>query len=127
MSWFDAVPLSKKIYDKAKELGVKNIKLMFRGGSDEGLLDVELESSKSVSSEAEGWGLSELSSEVEEWAWSVYNYSGAGDGTDYGDTVEYNLEDNTVSTSEWHYVISERNYNPVPLKVEEDSEEDDKD
>ena len=120
MSWFDAVPLSKKIYDKAKELGVKKIELKFRGGSDEGLLDVELEPSQ--------WDKKELgafSAEVEEWAWSVYNYSGAGDGTDYGDTVEYNLEDNTVSTSEWHYVISERNYNPVPLKVEEESDDQD--
>lgn len=122
MSWFDAVALNKKLYDKAKELGVKKIKLMFRGGSDEGLLDVELEPSQ-----WENKKLGAFSAEVEEWAWSVYNYSGAGDGTDYGDTVEYNLEDNTVSTSEWHYEISERNYNPVPLKVEEDSEEDDKD
>ena len=43
----------------------------------------------------------DLKQEIEEWAWEAYSYSGAGDGSDYGDDITYNLVENTVETQEW--------------------------
>lgn len=89
-----AEPLTKEIYNKAKELGYTNILLHFRGGSDEGYLDVEFMPYDKPYNQ-------DFTNEVEEWTWSVYEYSGAGDGNDYGDEIDYDLVNNKVSTSEW--------------------------
>lgn len=88
----EAKPLPKAIYDKAKELNIKTIKLAFSGGNDEGYLDVSL---GDVSNK-------EFAQEVENWAWNNYRYSGAGDGNDYGDDIVYDLENNKVTTSDWY-------------------------
>lgn len=87
-------PLSKAIFDKAISLGVTEIHLNFSGGSDEGYLNV------SVLPYDEKEGL-EFEKEIEDWAWQVYDYSGAGDGNDYGDDVVYDLANKKVKTSEW--------------------------
>lgn len=86
-----AEPLNKTIYNKAKEQGIEEIILHFSGGSDEGYLDVELEPK---------WD-QDLASEIEEWAWEVYDYNGAGEGNDYGDDITYDLKNGKVTTSEW--------------------------
>lgn len=92
-----AEPLSKDIYNKAKELGITKITLSFSGGSDEGYLDVS----------CEPYDIDASSLDIEDWAWSVYDYSGAGDGTDYGDNIVYDLKEGKVSTSEWFHVVKE--------------------
>lgn len=97
-------PLNKEIYNKAKQLGIEKITLKFSGGNDEGFLDVEMEPD---------WN-QELATKIEDWAWEVYSYSGAGDGSDYGDDIDYDLKNNKVSTSEW---FSSRQYD----EGEEDS------
>ena len=84
-------PLSKAIYNKAKGLGVETIELRFSGGSDEGYLDVYTTPNNLA-----------LESEIEEWAWEVYDYSGAGEGNDYGDNIEYNLKNGTAQAEEWY-------------------------
>ena len=86
-----AEPLNKSIYNKAKEQGIESIILHFSGGSDAGYLDVETEPK---------WD-QDLAREIEEWAWEVYDYSGAGEGNDYGDDITYDLKNGKVSTSEW--------------------------
>jgi hypothetical protein len=106
----EAQPLSKDIYNKAKKLGVEKITLNFSGGSDEGNLYVETEPKYN----------SEFAQEVEDWAWEVYSYSGAGDGTDYGDTIIYDLKEGKVSTSEWFHVIKEEDGGTTKLEIEED-------
>lgn len=108
-----AEPLSKTIYEKAKELGVNTITLKFSGGSDEGELQVE--------TDAEDYNY-EFERLVEDWAWEVYNYSGAGDGTDYGDDIVYDLKNGKVSTSEWFHVVQEQKGGTSKLKIEEDEE-----
>lgn len=85
-------PLSKAIYNKAKELGIKTIVLNFSGGDDEGYLDVGMTPKFDQ----------DFASQIEDWVWSVYDYSGAGDGNAYGDNVEYNLVNGTASTEEWY-------------------------
>lgn len=84
-------PLKKEIYDKAVKLGVESITLHFSGGSDEGYLNVAVQP----------WN-AELADEVEEWAWEKYSYSGAGDGSDYGDDVTYDIVNKRASVQEWY-------------------------
>lgn len=94
----DAVPLSKTIYEKCKALGVNEIVLNWTGGSDEGYLNVHLNF-------AEGRGPDEfnLVQQIEDWAYNAYEYSGCGDGTDYGDDVTYDLVNNKVTTQSWYH------------------------
>jgi hypothetical protein len=108
----NAQPLSKDIYNKAKELGIEKINLAFSGGSDEGNLRVELFP----------WEKGEdgsFSSEIEDWAWEVYSYSGAGDGNDYGDNITYDLVEGEVSTSEWYHIVKEEDTGTIKMEIEE--------
>ena len=40
--------------------------------------------------------------QVEDWVWDHYDYSGAGDGTPYGDVVYYDLVNKKITTQEWY-------------------------
>lgn len=102
-------PLPKAIYEKAKKLGVKLIFLEFSGGSDEGYLSVNLTSNDCFADDFkpglkpnsdDEWNA--FNDEVHEWAEDAYCYSGAGDGSDYGDDVTYNIEEKTVAHSQWY-------------------------
>ena len=103
-----AKPLNKEIYNKAKELGVEKIILQFSGGSDEGNLNIDLEPD---------WN-QDFANQVEDWAWEVYSYSGAGEGNDYGDNIEYDLKAGKVSTSEWYTSISNGDAYSSSLRIE---------
>ena len=83
-------PLSKELYDKIIEAGANSLTLEFSGGSDEGYLNVECDVS---------WLLCVA---IEAWAWDVYEYSGAGEGADYGDNITYNLADKTATHDAWY-------------------------
>jgi hypothetical protein len=104
-----AEPLPKAIYEKAKELGVDKIVLKFSGGNDEGNLYIE--------TNTDNYHFERV---IEEWAWESYDYSGAGDGTDYGDDIEYDLKNGKVSTSEWYHVVQEQKGGSSKLKIEEE-------
>ena len=106
-----AEPLSKAIYEKAKELGVNTITLKFSGGSDEGELEVDTDGKDY------DYDFVRL---VEDWAWDVYNYSGAGEGIGYGDDIMYDLKNGKVSTSEWVNVVQEQKGRMSKLKIEKD-------
>ena len=107
-----AQPLSKDIYNKAKELGIEKIHLAFSGGSDEGHLYVEL---SPFEKDKDG----SFSSEIEDWVWGVYDYSGAGDGNCYGDNITYDLVEGKVSTSEWYHVVKDEDTGMGKLEIEE--------
>jgi hypothetical protein len=94
----NAEPIKKSLYDKLKAQGVNRVKLCFSGGSDEGFLDVFLYPELDYTDEE----ARNLLKEVENWAWDVYSYSGAGEGNDYGDNITYDLVENTVETEEWY-------------------------
>ena len=85
-----AEPLSKELYTEAVYLGITTIELNFSGGSDEGNLNVNVTPNNH-----------EFASKVESWAWDTYSYSGAGDGSDYGDDIVYDIKKKKVTTSEW--------------------------
>jgi hypothetical protein len=101
-----AEPLSKAIYNKAKELGVNTITLAFSGGSDEGHLHVQ--------TDIDNYDFEKL---IEDWAWEVYDYSGAGEGNDYGDNIVYDLKEGKVSTSEWFHIVKEEDGGTTKLEV----------
>jgi hypothetical protein len=110
-----AEPLKKAIYDKAKELGITNILLKFSGGHDEGFLDVEFEPYDKHDQD--------FANEIEEWAWETYSYSGAGQGNEYGDDINYDIENNKVSTREWYHVVEEDEEDDLPLEIAEEEQE----
>jgi hypothetical protein len=105
-----AEPLKKELYTKAKELGVEKIILQFSGGNDEGNLNVDLEPEWSQ----------DFANQVEGWAWEVYSYSGAGDGSDYGDDITYDLVKNKVSTSEWYTSVERGSEDDNDIEIDED-------
>jgi hypothetical protein len=104
--------MDKKLYDRLKQSGVETVQLNFSGGSDEGYLDVWIRP-QNDSRDLER----ELEREVEEWAWEHYDYSGAGDGTSYGDRYFYDLVNNTISHEEWFHEIAERDLGEIPLET----------
>lgn len=109
----DIVPLPKRILNRAKELGITSITLKFSGGSDEGYLYVTTEGQK-----RDG----EFEGEVEDWAWEVYSYSGAGEGSDYGDDITYDIANERASASEWYMSRTEGESYSQPLPVDGDDE-----
>lgn len=104
-------PISKSIFDKAKKFGVTEIVLNFSGGSDEGYLEVLTSPSAVLAG-------NQFDEEIEEWAWEAYSYGGAGDGSQYGDNITYNLNEGTVEHSSWYHVIQDGESSSGPLVVD---------
>jgi hypothetical protein len=105
-------PLSKEIYNKAIELKIKEIRLEFSGGNDEGNLYVSTLPSVNF----------EFENEIESWAWDAYSYSGAGDGNDYGDTITYDLVNKKATASEWYTARQEGESAEIEMPVETESD-----
>ena len=101
-------PLSKKIHAKAKELGIETIVLNFSGGDDEGYLDVGM-TPKFIES---------FATEIEDWVWETYDYSGAGDGTGYGDNIEYDLKNGKARAEEWYMTRQTGDSEDYNLQIE---------
>ena len=87
-------PLKKEIFDKARELGITQIQLGFQGGSDESWVRV-------YCVHPDGDAFYKFEEEIEEWVWQVYDYSGAGDGTDYGDDIKYDIAKAVEENGAW--------------------------
>ena len=109
-------PIPYEIIDKAKKAGVHTITLNFSGGSDEGYLDITLNEG--------GLADDSLESEIEEWAWEVYEYSGAGDGNEYGDEIVYDLISMKATITDWHMSRSVGSEYSEPLKVDGEGDKD---
>lgn len=127
MSDLSPIPLPKKFYDEAKELGISSILLEFTGGNDEGHLYVGFVENKTddlVKIVKRKNRINELSMEIEEWAFDAYEYNGTGDGNDYGDDVTYNLETMKASVSSW--IMERVNLEPDPeVSIEIETENED--
>jgi hypothetical protein len=106
-------PLPKKIFDKALSLGITEIHLNFSGGNDEGYVNVLMLAGYSTKHN------SEFAQEIEEWVWETYDYSGAGDGSDYGDDVIYDLKNKKASASSWYMARTEGDADDADLEVSE--------
>lgn len=108
-----AEPLSKELFDKLKAAQVAEVTLNFMGGSDEANLGVFLRGAM----RQEMAELTDLEGEVEEWAWKAYDYSGAGDGSEYGDDIVYDLAKGEVRTQEWSSAPVYEKAQPEKLEV----------
>jgi len=95
----EVVPLPESLFNQAVLLGVRKIHLKFFGGSDEVHLNVWCDVNLTADNKSLIYNLEQA---VESWAWEVYEYSGAGDGHDYGDDITYSIEDRKVITSGWY-------------------------
>jgi hypothetical protein len=114
-------PLPKHILDRAIELGVISIDLSFEGGSDEGFLHVELASPPERRSDfSSDIPYIDLEEAVESWAWDVYCYSGAGEGSPYGDDIEYDIAGGTARHSAWYMARHDEESIEIPLEVCDD-------
>ena len=110
-------PLSKKIYDTAVSLKVEIIKLHFEsGGWGAGYLDVQLDGMIESPYNKE---LLQFIKDVERWAWDVYSYNGAGDGTEFGDSITYELNRKIAHRTEWWYERQERKIDDEAFTIEE--------
>ena len=94
-----AKPLTKELKTRLVELGVAKFEVNWSGGCDEGYGDVSVTKYKK--------GLNKVPSEahdlIYDWAIEKGWYSGAGDGTDYGDSYHYDLDKGTVSHTDWYH------------------------
>ena len=106
-------PLPARIVARAKALKIEIITLNWSGGNDEGCLNVDVDSSQDTVAPRD------FLDEIENWAWSAYSYSGAGDGSDYGDDITYNLKEGTASCQDWHMQRSEGETVSMPLEVDD--------
>lgn len=111
----NAEPINKELYNKLTASGITEVQLSFSGGNDEGYLDVTVYPHLDPSDEA----VRNLIKEIEDWAWSVYSYSGAGEGIDYGDDIVYDLVNKKVRTSEWTMERTDRELGDDDLEIEE--------
>ena len=124
----DPKPLPKRFFDAAKELGATSIQVNFQGGSDEGFCYVNInyghnqtEKHLTFTSSADKEMFSDckdLEGEIEDWALDAYGYCGAGDGSDYGDDITYDLERNVVEVSEWYTSRQDGGSSEMELVVE---------
>ena len=108
-------PFPKKLLEKAESLHIKSITLQWQGGSDEGHLYVDINPSNSQTYT--------LNTEIEDWAYNAYAYSGAGDGSPYGDNISYNFENKTATCTSWYSTTTTCEGVPKPLPIELEEEE----
>ena len=119
-------PLTKTLRDACVDAGVKYFILRFEGGDDQGFLNVELcykDEFGNLVYEVGGGDSSTLTQSIEDWAYDAYNYSGAGDGSPYGDNYTYNLVDNTVKHDSWRSVVEHDAGDKVNLEIADDNKE----
>jgi len=109
-------PLPARIVAKAKQLKIEIIKLNFSGGNDEGYLNVDVDSSQDTVAP------SDFLREIEDWAWGAYSYGGAGEGSDYGDDITYDIKAGTASCQDWWTDRRDGETVTVPLEVDDAAE-----
>lgn len=114
-------PLPKNLHDRAKQLQLAEIVLAFSGGSDEGYLNVETGQNEGIP-EPNSKELQAFHSDLEAWAEAAYDYSGAGDGTDYGDDIVYDLDAGKIKYSEWCMVREDQPTEEMILECANENE-----
>lgn len=112
----DILPLPKRFWDKLVEIEATTLEIRFQGGNDEGFCECEINAKDSAKANA-------LADKIHEWALDSYEYSGAGDGNDYGDDIYYDLKAGTVTHTDWCMERTELTNDPTPILIEETEEE----
>ena len=122
----EILPLPKKLFDRARELFITKIDLSFQGGSDEGYLEVDWELADDIPDHVDCRELlnkqDQFMGEIQEWADEVYEYSGSGDGTAYGDDITYDLVEMKAYHTGWYHAVTESDETEVELSINDDEE-----
>jgi len=108
-------PLKRSLYVRAAQLGIRSIEISISGGYDEGYVEIEL--NRPALPNVNDEDIRALEREFEDWVYEVYETSGAGDGTSYGDRITYDLIENTVSNHQWYYARQEIDHPNVGLSI----------
>lgn len=117
-------PILKEIFYELQLNCFETLVLSFSGGSDEGYLDIELSPSSDKNGDFSDIKhprhemYVKLRADIEKWAWSEYDYSGAGDGTAYGDTITYDIKKRKVKSSEWMMQVCDGDKMETELMIE---------
>jgi hypothetical protein len=130
MSGLNPINLPKNLYNRAKKLKIKEIHLNFRGGNDEGFLEVYIveeklkkNSEELLSTAKKNSALNQLEADIQEWAFDAYDYSGAGEGNEYGDDIMYDLVKMKASSSSWFTSrVEGTKENDINFEIEETME-----
>jgi hypothetical protein len=104
--------MNKKLYNLLKKNKVKGFVLKFSGGSDEGYLDVSVDYRKEGDDKVytssypphDPKNIEDIKSILYDAAMEGFEYTGAGDGTDYGDNYYFDLETGEIRHEEWYMV-----------------------
>jgi hypothetical protein len=107
--------ISNSLVEFLKKNLVEKIYLSFSGGSDEGYLDASYETQFSTTNESIRSG--DIHDVIYEAAWRGFSYSGAGDGSNYGDDYIFNLKTKKISHSWWEDRPKHTRLKPVKLET----------
>lgn len=88
---YDPQPLPKSLKEKLREAGIKKFTLEWQGGDDQGDLEI---------TGPFGWD-DPIYKAIQDWAYRSFCYSGAGDGTPYGDNYTYDIVAETIEHESW--------------------------
>lgn len=114
-------PLPKNLFEKLVAAKIEKLSVHLEGGNDEGLINCALQPwPDSVECPELIKPVSDLLDEVETWAFEAYSFSGAGDGTRYGDDIVYDLVNKTVTTTEWYEEVKSGPTENETLELEEE-------
>ena len=117
-------PLPKHLFEKMVAAKIEKLGIHLEGGSDEGLIDCSLSPwPNSDENPNLRKTVGEILNEVEIWAFDAYSFSGAGDGTRYGDDIEYDLVNKTVTTTEWYESVKLGQKENETLELEDEGDE----
>jgi hypothetical protein len=104
--------INKNLYNLLKKHKVKGVMLKFSGGHDEGFLDMFLEYRREGDDKIYNTAhcydnptiIEDIKNIVYDAAMYGFQYSGAGDGTDYGDDYYFDLDTGVIRHEEWYMV-----------------------
>lgn len=91
------VPISNSLYDDLVKNKVTEFTLHFNGVSDEARLYVDYKGNEDEEL------YNPIIKRIEDWVWSVYDYSKAGDDFDeIGNVITYDLKNKKIISQEWY-------------------------
>lgn len=101
-------PLPKDLVALLKKHKVEAFKLAFKGGDDEGCLDISVYPTH----------LEYIADKIRDWVWDVYRFNGAGEGTYYGTNIKYDLQTKEVTVIDWYDEYKRVEEKPVVMPIE---------
>lgn len=90
--------LPAELFRKLKENNVDKLTVTLTGGNDEAIVDCDFQPWPKAYT-------SEIETLIDDWIYSSFNFSGAGDGTEYGTHYVYDLNAGTCYSQDFYTEI----------------------